>query len=622
MNSISSPARLVLPEQRVLDVRDLTIRFTSSERTVEAVRDLSFHVDRGETLAIVGESGSGKSVTSLALMRLVEHGGGRIVRGSALLRRRGGQVLDVAQASQAQMRAVRGADVAMIFQEPMTSLNPVFTAGDQIAESIRVHQGMDRAAARAEALRMLELVRIPEAKNVLDRFPHQLSGGMRQRVMIAMALSCKPQLLIADEPTTALDVTIQAQILQLIRQLQDEMHMGVVFITHDMGVVAEVADRVLVMYRGDKVEEGTSDQVFAAPRHDYTRALLSAVPKLGAMQGTELPRPFELLRVDGSQAPVESTPVDTRPEGAQPILRVKNLVTRFDLRSGLLNRVTRRVHAVEQVSFDLYPGETLALVGESGCGKSTTGRSLLRLVESQSGAIEFGGRNILDLPKSEVQALRRNIQFIFQDPFASLDPRLTVGFSIMEPLLVHKIGTPAEAQARVDWLLEKVGLPREHAQRYPHEFSGGQRQRIAIARALALNPKVVVADESVSALDVSIQAQIVNLMLDLQRELGVAFLFISHDMAVVERISHRVAVMYLGRIVEIGPRRAIFENPQHPYTRKLMAAVPIADPARRHLKRALLEGEIPSPIRAVGDEPVVPPMVQVGPGHFVAPATA
>ncbi|MDR2332810.1 MAG: dipeptide ABC transporter ATP-binding protein [Burkholderiaceae bacterium] len=624
MNTTSSSAtpQLILPEQQVLAVNDMTIRFATSERTVEAVRNLSFHVDRGETLAIVGESGSGKSVTSLALMRLVEHGGGKITHGSALLRRRSGQVLDVASASQAQMRDVRGADVAMIFQEPMTSLNPVFTAGDQIAESIRVHQGKDRAAARAEALRMLELVRIPEAKNVLDRFPHQLSGGMRQRVMIAMALSCKPQLLIADEPTTALDVTIQAQILQLIRQLQEEMHMGVIFITHDMGVVAEVADRVLVMYRGDKVEEGGSDQIFAAPQHSYTRALLSAVPKLGAMQGTDLPRQFELLRVDGSMPAVESTPLDTRPAGAQPILRVKDLVTRFDLRSGLFNKVTRRVHAVEHVSFDLYPGETLALVGESGCGKSTTGRSLLRLVESQSGAIEFGGRNILDLPRSEVQSLRRDIQFIFQDPFASLDPRLTVGFSIMEPLLVHKVGTREEAQKRVDWLLEKVGLPREYAQRYPHEFSGGQRQRIAIARALALNPKVVVADESVSALDVSIQAQIVNLMLDLQRELGVAFLFISHDMAVVERISHRVAVMFLGRIVEIGPRRAIFENPQHPYTRKLMAAVPIADPSRRFLKRALQEGEIPSPIRAVGDEPVVPPLVQVGPDHFVAPATA
>ncbi|HRM64282.1 MAG TPA: ATP-binding cassette domain-containing protein, partial [Acidovorax temperans] len=413
MKSTSSTvtSSLILPEQRVLAVNDMTVRFANSERTVDAVRNLSFHVDRGETLAIVGESGSGKSVTSLALMRLVEHGGGKIVNGSAALRRSNGQVLDVVKAGNATMRDVRGADVAMIFQEPMTSLNPVFTAGEQIAESIRNHQGMDRAAARAEALRMLDLVRIPEARNVLDRFPHQLSGGMRQRVMIAMALACKPQLLIADEPTTALDVTIQAQILQLIRQLQDEMHMGVIFITHDMGVVAEVADRVLVMYRGDKVEEGESGNVFAAPQHAYTRALLSAVPKLGAMRGTDLPRQFDLLRADGTVAPstvLESSPADTRPAGAAPILRVKNLVTRFDLRSGLLNRVKRRVHAVEQVSFDLYPGETLALVGESGCGKSTTGRSLLRLVESQSGAIEFGGRNILDLPTSEVQALRRD----------------------------------------------------------------------------------------------------------------------------------------------------------------------------------------------------------------------
>jgi glutathione transport system ATP-binding protein len=538
-----------------------------------------------------------------------------------LLRRRNGQVLDLSRAPAAQMRAVRGADIAMIFQEPMTSLNPVFTVGEQIAESVRVHQRMDRGAALAEALRMLELVRIPEARNVLGRYPHQLSGGMRQRVMIAMALSCKPQLLIADEPTTALDVTIQAQILQLIRELQKEMHMGVLFITHDMGVVAEIADRVLVMYRGDKVEEGVSDNVFAAPQHPYTRALLSAVPKLGAMQGTDLPAKFELLRTEASADTVASdraTPQDTVRADGGPILRVRDLVTRFDVRSGLFGRVKRRVHAVEKISFDLYPGETLALVGESGCGKSTTGRSLLRLVESQSGAIEFGGQNIRELPTRELQALRRNIQFIFQDPFASLDPRVTVGFSIMEPLLIHNIAKGAEAQQRVDWLLQKVGLPPEAAQRYPHEFSGGQRQRIAIARALALNPKVVVADESVSALDVSIQAQIVNLMLDLQRELGVAFLFISHDMAVVERISHRVAVMYLGQIVEIGPRRAVFEAPQHPYTRKLMAAVPVADPSRRHKPRALLEGEIPSPIRAVGDEPVVPPLVQVAPGHFVA----
>jgi glutathione transport system ATP-binding protein len=610
----------ILPENRVIAVSDLSVRFSTSERTVDAVRHLSFHVDRGETLAIVGESGSGKSVTSLAMMRLVEHGGGRIINGTMPFRCRSGALLDLAAADQPTMRAIRGADIAMIFQEPMTSLNPVFTAGDQIAESIIEHQGMSVGAARAEAWRMLDLVRIPEARNVLDRYPHQLSGGMRQRVMIAMALSCKPSLLIADEPTTALDVTIQAQILQLIRTLQEEMQMGVVFITHDMGVVAEVADRVLVMYQGEKVEEGVSEDVFARPRHSYTRALLAAVPQLGAMQGIDLPRKFDLLRSaqNDSEAPPALEVHDTVSPFDSPILRVKDLVTRFDVHSGLFGRVRRRVHAVEKVSFDLRPGETLALVGESGCGKSTTGRSLLRLVESQSGSIEFGGQNIRDLPTSTLQNLRRNIQFIFQDPFASLDPRLTVGFSIMEPLLVHKISKGREAQQRVDWLLEKVGLPPEFAQRYPHEFSGGQRQRIAIARALALNPKVVIADESVSALDVSIQAQIINLMLDLQRELGIAFLFISHDMAVVERISHRVAVMFLGQIVEIGPRRAIFENPQHPYTRKLMAAVPIADPTRRRRNRPLLSDEIPSPIRAVGDEPFVPALVEVGEGHFVA----
>ena len=612
-----SPSGLILPENHVIAVDDLSVRFQTSERTVDAVKHLSFHVARGETLAIVGESGSGKSVTSLAAMRLVEHGGGHLIGGRLAFRRRDGRMLDLAQADDSTMRGIRGADIAMIFQEPMTSLNPVFTAGEQIAESIREHQGMDRAAASAEALRMLDLVRIPEARNVLTRYPHQLSGGMRQRVMIAMALSCKPALLIADEPTTALDVTIQAQILALIRALQHEMQMGVMFITHDMGVVAEIADRVLVMYRGEGVETGTAEDIFARPAHPYTRALLAAVPKLGSMQGSPLPRKFDLLRVDAPDAPPEvALPQDTVSADA-PILRVKDLVTRFDVRGGFFGRVHRRVHAVEKVSFDLYPGETLALVGESGCGKSTTGRSLLRLVDSQSGAIEFAGQNIRDLSGPALQALRRNIQFIFQDPFASLDPRLTVGFSIMEPLLIHGVAKGREAEERVNWLLEKVGLPREFAQRYPHEFSGGQRQRIAIARALALNPKVVIADESVSALDVSIQAQIVNLLLDLQRELGVAFLFISHDMAVVERVSHRVAVMYLGQIVEIGPRQAIFENPQHPYTRKLMAAVPIADPTRRR-ERQLMNDEIPSPIRAVGDEPEVPPLVEVGHGHYVA----
>ncbi|SAL13717.1 oligopeptide/dipeptide ABC transporter ATPase [Caballeronia arvi] len=621
---------LTLPDARVIDVRDLSVSFRSRSRTIEAVRNISFTVDRGETLAIVGESGSGKSVTSLALMRLVEHGGGQIVAGSIAFRGRNGRVLDLAKASSATMRGVRGADIAMIFQEPMTSLNPVFTVGDQIAEAIALHQGKSHSEARNEALHLLDLVRIPEAKRVFARYPHQLSGGMRQRVMIAMALSCKPALLIADEPTTALDVTIQAQILQLVRGLQDEMNMGVIFITHDMGVVAEVADRVLVMYRGEKVEEAPSDTLFHAPRHAYTKALLAAVPTLGAMRGTDRPAKFPILEVEpvntapddaSALRPSEAVEKEKQPavdETVQPILRVRDLVTRFPVKSGLFGRTTAAVHAVERVSFELRPGETLALVGESGCGKSTTGRSLLRLVESQSGSIEFDGRDISKLEGHALQTLRRNIQFIFQDPFASLNPRLTVGFSVMEPLLVHGVASGKEAQARVDWLLEKVGLPPEAAQRYPHEFSGGQRQRIAIARALALNPKVVIADESVSALDVSVRAQIVNLMLDLQRELGVAYLFISHDMAVVERVSHRVAVMYLGQIVEIGPRAAVFEAPRHPYTRKLMSAVPVADPSRRHAKRMLAADEIPSPIRKLGDEPIVAKLVAVGPDHYVA----
>ncbi|THD29572.1 dipeptide ABC transporter ATP-binding protein, partial [Pantoea sp. R102] len=569
----------------------------------------------GETLALVGESGSGKSVTSLALMRLIAQAGGA-VSGEILLRRRNGEVLDVMRASASQMRRVRGADMAMIFQEPMTSLNPVFTVGEQIAESIRLHQGKSHQQAQAEARRMLDLVRIPEAHNVLSRYPHQLSGGMRQRVMIAMALSCKPALLIADEPTTALDVTIQAQILQLIRVLQKEMQMGVIFITHDMGVVAEMADRVQVMYRGDVVERAPVQQLFDAPQQPYTRALLAAVPKLGAMSGQPLPAKFPLLHTNGREE--ASTPQDTVRHDRPPILQVRDLVTRFDIRGGLLNRVKRRVHAVEKVSFDLYAGETLALVGESGCGKSTTGRSLLRLVASQGGSITFDGQRIDALQGRALATLRRDIQFIFQDPYASLDPRLTVGFSIMEPLLVHRSMGRAQAEKRVAWLLERVGLLPEHAQRYPHEFSGGQRQRICIARALALNPKVVIADESVSALDVSIQAQIINLMLDLQREFGIAFLFISHDMAVVERISHRVAVMYLGQIVEMGPRQAVFEQPRHPYTKKLMAAVPVADPAHRHRERALMVDEIPSPIRPLGDEPEVAPLLEVAPGHFVA----
>ena len=597
----------------VLVVRDLNVAFRQQQETFSAVRQLSFTLRRGETLAIVGESGSGKSVTALALMRLLDRAVSEVSSEALWLRRRNRQVVSLSEQSAAGMRSVRGADMAMIFQEPMTSLNPVFTIGEQIAESIRLHQGLGHDAALREAKKMLDQVRIPEAETVLSRYPHQLSGGMRQRVMIAMALSCRPAVLIADEPTTALDVTIQAQILQLIAVLQKEMAMGVIFITHDMGVVADIADRVLVMYRGEAVESGTVEEIFRAPQHPYTRALLAAVPRLGSMRGSDLPRYFPL--------PEQAVPDEEEQKtviAGEPILKVRDLVARFPLRSGILNRVTREVHAVEKVSFDLWPGETLSLVGESGCGKSTTGRALLRLVATQGGTIVFNGERIDTLANSKLQALRRDIQFIFQDPFASLDPRQTVGYSIMEPLRVHGMLEGDAARARVAWLLERVGLQPEHAWRYPHEFSGGQRQRICIARALALNPKVVIADEAVSALDVSIRAQIINLMLDLQREMGIAFLFISHDMAVVERISHRVAVMYRGRIVEIGPRRAVFENPQHPYTRKLMAAVPVADPTHRHPQRVLLSDELPGNIYKRGTEVSSMPLQQVGPGHFVA----
>ena len=600
--------------RRVLEVEDLSISFGRGDNAFRAVKSLSLHVDRGETLAIVGESGSGKSVTSLAVMRLVEFGGGRIESGRMTFHRGPGEAVDLVAASEDSMRAMRGNDLGMIFQEPMTSLNPVFTVGSQIVEAIRLHQPGDAKSAQAAARRILDQVRIPDAAAIMGRYPHELSGGMRQRVMISMALSCKPALLIADEPTTALDVTIQAQILQLIRELQHEMDMGVIFITHDMGVVAEVADRVMVMRKGDVVENNDVQGLFQAPQHPYTQALMAAVPRLGAMRGTALPARFPLLSGGGAERPPKPPAVAAKDE---VVLSVRGLVTRFDVRGGVFARVKKRVHAVEQVSFDLHAGETLSLVGESGCGKTSTGRSLLRLAKTTRGTIAFQGKPVSQDDPASLLALRRNMQFVFQDPFASLNPRMRVGDCVKEPMLIHRLHSGEQADRRAAELFERVGLDPSMMRRWPHEFSGGQRQRICIARALSVDPKVLIADESVSALDVSIQAQIVNLLIDLQRDLGVSYLFISHDMAVVERISHRVAVMYLGQIVEIGPRQAIFENPQHAYTKKLMQAVPIADPAAR--RRGPLElSELPSPARAVGDEPVVQPLVQVGEGHFVA----
>ncbi|WP_255810839.1 dipeptide ABC transporter ATP-binding protein [Achromobacter sp. ACRQX] len=605
----------------LLSVRGVSVDFNTDTGGIRAVDNLDFDVRPGRTLAIVGESGSGKSVTSMAIMRLTDYNGGRISTGQILFRDGDDREVDLTQASDEQMRAIRGNDIAMIFQEPMTSLNPVFTIGDQIVEAIMLHQQLSRSAARQSARKLLEKVRLPDAEQLLDRYPHQLSGGMRQRVMIAMALSCQPRLLIADEPTTALDVTIQAQILNTIRELQRDLGTAVIFITHDMGVVAEMADDVVVMLRGKKVEQGTVQDIFNAPKHPYTRALLAAVPRLGSLTGRDLPlrTPQTVLEGDTLREVGETREQDTASYD-EPVLRVDKLTTRFDVGHNLFGRVTHRVHAVEQVSFDVYPGETLALVGESGSGKSTIGKTLQQLVAPTSGAVRYNGQDIFSMDSAGRQRLRQEIQYIFQDPYASLDPRKTVAFSIAEPIRTHGLLTGEDAIARrVGELLEQVGLKPEHATRYPHEFSGGQRQRVCIARALASNPKLIIADESVSALDVSIQAQILNLLMDLQKDRGLSYLFITHDMAVVEKVSHRVAVLYLGQIVELGTRRQIFESPQHAYTRKLLAAVPVAEPGR-HIDTSLIEGEIPSPVRRVGDEPAIVPLFEFAPGHQVARA--
>ncbi|KQZ55168.1 glutathione ABC transporter ATP-binding protein [Rhizobium sp. Root149] len=594
----------------ILSVRNLTTAFRVDGEWKPVVRNVSFDIRPGETLAIVGESGSGKSVTSLSIMRLLAKDASRI-EGQVMLNGR-----DLLSLSEKEMRAVRGNEVSMIFQEPMTSLNPIFTIGRQISEVLTRHKGMSATDARAETIRMLEKVRIPNAASRFDEYPHQFSGGMRQRVMIAMALASRPKLLIADEPTTALDVTIQGQILDLIKTLQEEEGMSVLFITHDMGVVAEIADRTVVMFRGDAVESGATEQIFHRGQHPYTRALLSAVPRLGSMEGQAVPLRFPIVdTVTGITT--EPQPSRTMLERDAPILKVENLVTRFPVRSGLFSRQTGSIHAVENVSFDLKQGETLALVGESGCGKSTTGRSVMRLIEPTSGDIQLDGQNVRELGSSQLQRMRKSIQMIFQDPFSSLNPRMSVGQAIAEPFLKHGMGNAAQAKQKTADLLERVGLSASMMNRYPHEFSGGQRQRIAIARALSLDPKVIVADESVSALDVSIKAQVCNLLLDLQEQLDLAFLFISHDMAVVERVSHRVAVMYLGEIVEIGPRAAVFENPQHPYTRKLMSAVPVPDPSRRGIRRGLMEDELKSPVRPMGYQPPRREYREVSAGHIV-----
>jgi len=619
----------------LLDVKNLHISFADNATGGgaagggwrEVVHDLNFSLSRGETLAIVGESGSGKSVTALSLLRLLPKNATKI-SGSLLY-----QGHDLLAHSDKEMRSLRGHEIAMIFQEPMTSLNPVMTIGEQISEVLMAHQNMSKAAAKQEAIRLMERVRIPSAQARYGDYTHQFSGGMRQRIMIAIALAGKPKILIADEPTTALDVTIQAQVLALIKQLQQEENMAVLFITHDMGVVAEIADRTLVMLRGQQIETGTTSEIFHHSQHPYTQSLLAAVPRLGSMAAMSKPEFLPLYDYETGKiitkpsnkanSPVfgthvfaaASTQAEAQKQADEKLIKVKNLSMYFAVRTAFLKRVAARVHAVENVSFELNHGETLAIVGESGSGKSTTGRLLTGLLTPTKGEIFIKGKKVGVKRDKE---LSRQIQMIFQDPFASLNPRLTIGQALAEPLRIHRLASPRQARDIALSLLSQVGLPTDILSRKPHEFSGGQRQRICIARALALNPAAIVADEAVSALDVSVKAQIINLLLELQQQMALGFVFISHDMAIVERIAHRVAVMYLGQIVEIGSRAAIFANPSHPYTQKLLEAVPVPDPQRRrHMLDLENLPELQSPVKPRDHVVEAQEYRQIAPDHYV-----
>lgn len=574
------------PAETVLSVEGLTVSVATEGGLRSLVRDVSFSLRRGETLAIAGESGSGKSITSLAIMGLLPVN----VRATAGAVRLSGT--DLLRLPEARLRGIRGDRIAMIFQEPMTSLNPVMTVGAQLVEAIEAHEPMPKRQAQARALEALRAVRLSEPEHRLKQYPHELSGGMRQRVMIAMAIALRPDVLIADEPTTALDVTVQREVLDLLRDLRRELGTAIVLITHDMGVVAEMADRVVVMKDGAMVEAGPVRQIFEAPREAYTRALLAAVPRMG------------------------SRPLSDRRGRTAPVCSIRDLFVRFDLHRGLLGRATHRVHAVEGVSLEIQAGETFALVGESGCGKSTIAKAIAGLVPFE-GEIEVAHRK-LHGQGDVTREVRRDAQIVFQDPAASLDPRMRVGDLVAEPLVIHGIGSRAERRATVERLFEQVGLSRGQVDRYPHEFSGGQRQRICIARALALRPKLIVADESVSALDVSVQARVLALLRDLQQATGVSFLFISHDMAVVDSIADRVAVMFLGQIVEMGTRAQVFGDPRHPYTCRLIEAVPVPDPAHVRSPRERMASEVPSPVRRRGNPPTRLALRDVGDGHLVA----
>ena len=570
-----------------LSVERLSIDVGGGASRRRVVEELSFALHPGRTLCIAGESGSGKSLSSLAIMGLLPKAAS-IPSGAILFDGR-----DLLSLPERELQHLRGKRIGMIFQEPMTSLNPLLTVGQQLAETLRRHEALSRDEVRQRCRAMLDAVRMPQVDKRLTQYPHELSGGMRQRVMIAMAMLCQPEVLIADEPTTALDVTIQAQILELMRELQQQFSTSLLLITHDMGVVAEMADEVVVMNQGRMEERGTLHQVFTAPQAPYTRKLLAAVPVLGSA-----PPPAVL-----SEQPV--------------VLAVQDLSVRFALRHGWFE-TPRTVHAVEGVNFELRLGETLGLVGESGCGKSTTGKALMNMLSYQ-GSVKLLGQELNGLPAEALQRVRRDVQMVFQDPYAALNPRKTIFDLVGEPLLIHDQMAAPERRERVAQLLQQVDLPREAMERYPHQFSGGQRQRICIARALALNPKVIIADESVSALDVSVQAQVLDLLERLRAEHGLSYLFISHDMAVVERICHRVAVMYGGRIVEIGARDQVLHNPQHPYTQRLLAAVPVPQVGRRRdFKSLLKELERPDPIKQTGFVAPAQRFAAVATDHWVA----
>jgi peptide/nickel transport system ATP-binding protein len=599
-------------DSALLEVDELRTMFDTDEGPIAAVDGISFRLDPGRTLGIVGESGSGKSVTALSIMRLLESTG-RITHGRVAWLGR-----DLVRLVDPAMREIRGREISMIFQEPMTSLNPVFTVGNQVTEAILLHQAIDRASARQRTIDLFREVGIAEPEQRVDAFPHQMSGGQKQRVMIAMALSCNPRLLIADEPTTALDVTIQAQILDILRQLRDQRHMSILFITHDLGVIAEIADEVVVMLKGRIVEHGPVLDIFSQPRHPYTKGLLACRPRLDNlykrlptvsdfMETRETPNGWEVVekKLDAARLdylthrgrgrllhprtvldklghPWEEGrhAADTTaiPEEQSPLLRVEDLKVHFPVRKGLLLRTVGHVRAVDGIRFDVYRGQTLGLVGESGCGKTTTGRAILRLIEPTAGRILYDGVDIARLQSGPLRQMRRRLQIIFQDPYGSMNPRMTIEAALIEPMSLFGIGRSAkERRDRAVALLDEVGLESRHLRRYPHEFSGGQRQRICIARALSVEPEFILCDESVSALDVSVQAQVLNVLKELQETRGLTYIFISHDLSVVKFMADMIAVMNQGRILEFGPAETIYAHPRDPYTRKLIAATPRDD---------------------------------------------